>query len=42
MKSKNIMFAVAIAALLNISMSELMDAQSVFVQDFKAEKEGRV
>ena len=42
MKSNNIMFAVAMAALLNISQSELMDAQGVFVQDFKAEKEGRV
>lgn len=42
MKSKNIAFAVAMAALLNVSTSEIMDAQGVFVQDFKTEKEGRV
>jgi len=38
--SKNIAFAVAMAALLNIPVSEIMDAQSVFVDDFKVE--GRV
>lgn len=41
-KNKNIAFAVAMAALLNASASELMDAQSVFVNDLKAEQEGRV
>lgn len=36
------MFAVAMAALLNVPVSELVDAQSVFVNDLKAEQEGRV
>lgn len=40
--SKNIMFAFAMAALLNVSQSELTDAFGVFVNDLKAEQEGRV
>ena len=42
MSKKNFMFAVAMAALLNVSQSELTDAFGVFVNDLKAEKEGRV
>ena len=42
MKSNNIMFAFAMAAMLNVSLNEIMDAQNVFVNDLKAEKEGRV
>lgn len=42
MRKKNIAFALAMAAMLNVSVSELVNAQSAFVDDFKAEKEGRV
>lgn len=40
---KEIKFALAMAALLGVSVSEMADAQSAFVDDYnKAKQEGRV
>lgn len=39
MSKKNFMFALAMAALLNVSQSELTDAFGVFVSDLKEEAE---
>lgn len=40
MKAKNVLFAVLVASAVNVSMSELEEAQNAFVQDLK--QEGRV
>jgi hypothetical protein len=42
MKAKNVLFAVLVASAVNVSMNEIDEAYSAFVNDFKAEQEGRV
>lgn len=42
MKAKNVLFAALIASAVNVSTSELNDAYNAFVDDLKAEQEGRV
>jgi len=37
--NKQILFAAAMAAMLNVSAQELMDAQDAFVSDYKQEAE---
>ena len=41
MKAKNVLFAVLVASAVNVSMNEIDEAYSAFVNDLKAE-EGRV
>ena len=41
MKAKNVLFAVLVASAVNVSINEIDEAYSAFVNDLKAE-EGRV
>lgn len=41
MKAKNVLFAVLVASTVHVSMNEIDEAYSAFVNDLKAE-EGRV